>query len=175
MKLTHLRIFLSSLLLAGCGGTATGSLDARVADGSEASDAALVDGGTDVDGAIGPRTPDGGDRTDGGRGVDGGGLTDAAALDAGVDGAAADGGSCSSGLGAWCDLAACPSGYSCGVGRCAPQGRETCGGFVGAPCTDPTYTECVYFTGADYGTCLSRAELTCVCSDPRRSEGVSCR
>lgn len=81
---------------------------------------------------------------------------------------------CPEGLGAFCEDAPCPTGYECMVGRCAPQGRQLCGGFAGARCTEPDYTACTYFSSADFGPCLTPEEQRCICDDPARAAGFAC-
>ena len=79
------------------------------------------------------------------------------------------------GLGYFCEGGVdCPSGYECNVGRCAPQGRDLCGGVAGARCTDPEFPSCLYFATADFGPCMTPEEVACICADPRRSPGFVC-
>lgn len=92
--------------------------------------------------------------------------TDDAGEDAGVD----QGASPCDGLaiGQTCSGEDCPSPYSCVDGRCVPvpgAERPDCGGFVGATCTTRTFPTCTYFTGADYGPCLTTAEEMCACTE----------
>jgi len=83
--------------------------------------------------------------------------------------------SCPMGLGMFCeDGVACPTGYECMVGRCAPQGRMLCGGFAGAMCSDPGFRACIYFSSADFGPCLTVEERRCICEDPERAAGFDC-
>jgi hypothetical protein len=81
---------------------------------------------------------------------------------------------CPEGLGAFCEDAPCPSGFECMVGRCAPQARQICGGFAGARCTEPEFTQCIYFSSADFGPCLTPDERRCICDDPERAAGFDC-
>jgi hypothetical protein len=81
---------------------------------------------------------------------------------------------CPDGLGAFCEDAPCPAGYECMVGRCAPQARQICGGFAGARCTEPEFTQCIYFSSADFGPCLTPDERRCICDDPERAAGFAC-
>ena len=82
---------------------------------------------------------------------------------------------CPEGLGAVCDdTVVCSSGFECMVGRCAPQARQICGGFAGARCTEPGYTQCMFFSGADFGPCLTPEERRCICDDPGRAAGFDC-
>lgn len=102
--------------------------------------------------------------------------TDAATIaDAGTDAgsepdAGTDAGSTPEGcgdLGKPCTNGAdCGAGYECDTlrGVCMPRGRPTCGGFVGAPCpSGGIYTECRYYSSADFGPCLTPAEDACAC------------
>ncbi len=129
-------------------------------------------------------TSDGGRARDGGSGLDAS-RADAAALpDAGMsrdagtsDASASDAGrladagafdappsTCHPALGAPCDdRTPCDVGFECQVGRCGPQGRPLCGGFAGATCDTAPYPVCLYYTSADFGPCLTRAERDCLC------------
>ncbi|MDQ3037817.1 MAG: hypothetical protein M3Y87_35815, partial [Myxococcota bacterium] len=83
---------------------------------------------------------------------------------------------CSDDLGAPCgDGVDCAPGFECDIGRCAPQDRENCGGFAGWTCPrtpSSPYTECLYYSGADFGPCLTPQERDCLCA--RSSSGFSC-
>lgn len=81
---------------------------------------------------------------------------------------------CPEGLGAFCEDAPCPMGFECMVGRCAPQGRQLCGGFAGAMCTEPGFSACLFFSRADFGPCLTPEERRCICDDPSRAAGFAC-
>jgi hypothetical protein len=156
-----------ALTLAGCGDS-----------GGPSADGGLDSGGGDSGGADSGGGPDG-STMDGG-GTDAGedsGMGEDAGEDSGMaeDSGGADAGMCGEGLGAACsDVAPCGAAYECNLGRCMPQAREVCGGFAGAPCTMPPYTECLYFTSADFGTCLTPAEYACVCARPDADEHYAC-
>jgi hypothetical protein len=47
------------------------------------------------------------------------------------------------------------------------MGRPDCGGFAGATCDGPTYTECLELIGADFGPCVTPAERECACRELR--------
>lgn len=139
-----------TLSLAGCGGAGTTGSD---------SGTAAADTGSGAEDTGSP-------------GVDAGNDASATA-DAGSDAASSTtdaGSTCPPpGTGTTCtDTASCGAGLECSLGRCIPQGRETCGGFAAHPCTMPPYTQCTYQPGhGDVGTCLTPDELTCVCAtDP---------
>jgi hypothetical protein len=103
---------------------------------------AMSDTGSDGASADVPSTPDSGGRVDAGSVCPPNGTGEA----------------CS-------DTTMCPSGFTCDLGRCMPQGRQTCGGFAMARCTDAAYSECLYETGhGDVGTCFSPSERTCLCA-----------
>lgn len=71
---------------------------------------------------------------------------------------------CNPGLGEPCDdTDPCNPGFECQIGRCAPQGRPTCGGFAGASCPSPYVNPCFYFVSADFGPCLKAEEQACAC------------
>jgi hypothetical protein len=132
--------------IVGCGGTDRPAGDGGGAD-SGGSDAGRLDGAV---------ADAGGSDAGGDAGGDDAGSPDASAGDAGT---------CFDGLSEPCEtIDDCTSGFECNIGRCMPQGREVCGGFAGAPCTMSPYTECLYFTSADFGTCLTPAELACACA-----------
>lgn len=98
------------------------------------------------------------------------GSIDMESVDAGEDTGVDQGASPCDGLaiGQTCSGEDCPSPYSCVEGRCVPvpgAERPDCGGFVGATCTTRTFPTCTYFTGADYGPCLTTAEEMCACTE----------
>ncbi len=161
-------LVLASVLLSLVVGCSTDGPDPSCGAGLACEDAATVaDAGTTAD--TGTPTVDSG-TTD----VDSATTTDSATTD--VDSATmADSGAIDVDSGAACvepglgdtcnDTTPCPTGFDCDLGRCVPQGRGTCGGFAGAPCTDPIRSECVYETGhGDVGTCFSPAEVRCLCA-----------
>lgn len=157
-----LSVSLLLLALAGCSdrvpiGDAGSGADSGGERDSGADDAASRDSGAGDDGGA----VDGG-AVDGGA-VDGG-AADGASGDASRDGGPApDAPSmCDPRLGAPCEET-CAAGFECMIGRCTPQGREICGGFAGAPCTEAAYPHCLYFSSADFGTCLDAAEVDCLC------------
>lgn len=135
--------------------------DARTGDGGAPPD---LDGGGGGD--AGAR--DGGPIDASGEGD--GGDRDASARDASVrdasdrDASARDAAptACDPQLGAPCEDS-CSAGFTCTIGRCTPQGREVCGGVVGAPCADRGHPHCLYFASADFGVCLDDAEVDCLC------------
>ena len=135
------------------GATVDASSDARIADtGLDAIDVAPGDSATSDSRDASAR-----DAVDAPVRVD---VADAHAADSGGRTDVAT--SCPSDLGMACD-AICPAGLQCSGGFCTPQGREQCGGFAGAPCTDATYSQCLYFAGADFGVCVSSSEEECLC------------
>ncbi|UJR83911.1 Hypothetical protein I5071_59820 [Sandaracinus amylolyticus] len=74
---------------------------------------------------------------------------------------------CDEMLGAACeDPSACGGELQCESGRCM-VGRAGCGGFAGALCEGAL--ECLYFTSADYGACVTSAERECLCARARAS------
>lgn len=152
----------------GCGGGTSGA-DAGRDAGRTADAGHHVDAGGERDSG----TDAGGD-IDAGEARDAGDSPDAAVSDAGTDasmppsdaGPAPDAGpgECHERLGVPCSTSAdCGAGFECEIGRCRPQGRELCGGFAGAPCTMPPYTECLYYSSADFGPCFTPAERDCLC------------
>lgn len=158
-----------ALAIGGCGDDDGVPQDAGGgADSAVATDSGIrVDAGGGSDAATGA---DSGAAADAGAGTDSGAATDAGggAIDAGPV-------MCSSGLGASCEgSVACPSGFECNLGRCMPQSRQVCGGFAGAACTDAVYTQCLYFTSADFGTCLTPAERACLCALPDAAAHYVC-
>jgi len=144
-------------LLAACGGPA--GPDAGF-DGAGRFDAGggPHDSGAGEDGSIpaGDAGQDGSIATDAGR--------DASMPD---DAGQPDGGppaACDPGLGEPCDDSdPCNPGFECQIGRCAPQGRPSCGGFAGASCPSPYVNPCFYFASADFGPCLKAEEQACAC------------
>jgi hypothetical protein len=170
MRTSLLLLAFFSVTLFGCTGNSVEPCPRLVCqDDTGVADAgSMLDTGTAIDGATardaGTTDVDSGTTT-----VDSGATT----VDSGTT--TADGGTCvEPGLGDACEDTAggapCPTGFECDLGRCLPQGRETCGGFAGAPCHDPVRTECVYESGhGDVGTCFSPAEARCLCAtDPTR-------
>jgi hypothetical protein len=151
------------------GGTSSTADSGGTADTGGGDSGSTVDSGSSVDS---------GSRVDSGSGTDSGATADAASE---VDGGATDAGSATDsgrvdvdaaaicppmGTGASCaGPTDCPGGFVCDLGRCIPQGRPTCGGFAGAACRDPLYTQCLYETGhGDVGTCFTTGEVACLCS-----------
>jgi hypothetical protein len=165
-------LLLAACLVACSGGTtpADGATESGT-DGAIASDVMLADTGSEA--AAGDVVAlDAADATV--RDVIAADVSDASRSDAGATdtgtvtpdtGSSADvASSCPTELGAPCSGSAeCTAGLECHVGRCSPQGRQTCGGFAGARCTDPDYSECLYFSGADFGTCVRPSEARCLC------------
>jgi hypothetical protein len=163
-RLRSTPVLLSMLALSvacvGCGSDPAAP-DAAGRDTSIGEDAfvAAVDAPSEADAPIGLDAP---------AASDSGSVSDApAADDAWRD-------TCPEGLGAFCEDAPCPSGFECMVGRCAPQARQICGGFAGARCTEPEFTQCIYFSSADFGPCLTPDERRCICDDPERAAGFDC-
>jgi hypothetical protein len=152
--------FLFALALVGCGSDPAAP-DAAGRDTSIGEDAfvAALDAPSEADAPIGLDAP---------AATDSGSASDAASS----DDAWRD--TCPEGLGAFCEDAPCPAGYECMVGRCAPQARQLCGGFAGARCTEPEFTQCIYFSSADFGPCLTPDERRCICDDPERAAGFAC-
>jgi hypothetical protein len=169
-----LGLSISSILILGlgCGDDDAGPrIDAGRADSGprDGGGGGDEDAGDDVDSGA---DPDGGEDLDAGD-SDGGG-SDAGGADAGLDAGAST--ACPDGLGLDCDDSTpCPAGFECMVGRCTPQSRMICGGFAGAMCTDPVYSSCLYFASADFGPCLTPAEVTCLCAMPRADAYFVCR
>ncbi len=155
--------------LAACGGDDAPPTSADLGVDSSTADLGAVDAATPEDGA----TPD-----DAATPSDAAVPDDAATPDdAGVDvdaGLVVDAGptpACDPELGAACDpTTGCTGGYECGNGRCIPQARAICGGFVGATCGGPVAgdaTACLYYAdGSDYGPCFTPAERDCLCAHP---------
>ena len=133
-----------------------------------------TDGGSDVPVLDVPSADDAGtDAAELDAGTDAPPTVDTGVADAGRD--APRSGSCPPGLGEFCeDDGMCPSPYECDIGRCRPQGRPLCGGFAGATCDEPPYTACLYNDMADFGSCLTPAEVACICADPELSADVVC-
>jgi hypothetical protein len=157
---------LSLLLACSTPGASSGT------DGGDRADtgSAETDSGSDETDSGSEDVDSGSEETDGGEiEVDGGDVdVDGGDVEADVD-AATSGPCVEPGLGQSCGDtaggAACPTGFECDLGRCLPQDRATCGGFAGAPCTDPVRNECLYQTGhGDVGTCFSPSEVRCLCS-----------
>jgi hypothetical protein len=145
LKAAILLVFLTS-----CGGSTSPGMDAS--------------SGTDSGPAM-----DSGGSSDTGVPTDTGISTDTGTPPADTGPVVTDAGACATTpLGQTCDESVvCPAGYSCDLGRCIPQGRETCGGFAGAECPATGHTVCLYReSGGDVGTCLSPSETACVCSLP---------
>lgn len=171
---TLLFVLTTIALVPGCPGPSTPDDTGGTGVDSGTTDGGGTDGGSTDGGSIDGGTTDGGS-TDGGTtdgGTDAGG--DAPILaDAPIDAPSTT--SCPDGLGYFCEGGVdCPSGYECNVGRCAPQGRDLCGGVAGARCTDPEFPSCLYFATADFGPCMTPEEVACICADPRRSPGFVC-
>ena len=150
-----MRDFFLSLALAvtlvGCGD------DDRTGDDAERDGGASADGGmTSADAGEGA---DGGSEGDAGGAVDGGDELDA--------GETADDGGSTSGctIGSACS-GSCPDGYECQGGRCLPpSARPGCGGFAAATCDTAEYPSCLYYSGTDYGACLTPEEAACACAE----------
>ena len=77
---------------------------------------------------------------------------------------------------------ACTSGNDCSgnhrcvdpPGICVPARVVDCGGFAQARCP-AQYPVCQYYTGADYGPCLTAFERDCICATrPGRAGLVGC-
>lgn len=104
-------------------------------------------------------------------------MTDAGRLpDAGMRPDAGPPPLCDERFGAFCeDTGTCPAGFECDIGRCGPQARPECGGFAGWTCPrtpGSPFTECLYYTGADFGVCVTPAERDCLCRTA--PENVAC-
>jgi len=89
------------------------------------------------------------------------------------------GGACGT-IGQLCTVPSdCGSGQTCyeASGSSGPSGvcsldRPICGGFVGAPCSDPQAPICMDLIGTDYGICVSSSEFDCVCNGPASADGL---
>lgn len=141
-------------------------------DDDGATDDPAVDGGPIVD--AGDGTDGGSSAEDAGPAADGGPETDAGAPADGGPGADLGLDPCAGTLlGSEC-TDSCSRGYECVDGVCMPDTatRPSCGGFAAEMCTTRAFPHCVYYEDADYGPCLSEAELACACSTALASRFV---
>src|SRR5690606_23921562 len=59
-------------------------------------------------------------------------------------------------------------GFQCAMNLCMPDGREECGGFAGSTCPghpDSAEAICLFYTGTDFGLCVTTAERDCLCAE----------
>lgn len=160
--------------VASEGGQPSSTLSGASGTSGEATGGAATGGASDSGGASGEATGGAGTggASDAGIGENGGSSGDAAILDGGVadvavgDGAAQD--ACGE-VGLSCAEGGCGSGFRCDLGVCVPSERGGCGGAAGWTCDDAPYTECLYHSGSDYGSCLTVVELACACEVARSS------
>jgi len=167
------------VLLLACSHRDGGApVDAGPRDAGAAVDsgAAAVDAGSEDAGSQDAGSQDAGTIDAGSTSTDAG-TTDARSNDDAGGGDAGPLGECGT-LGRSCaDGRSCTAPYVCDESRrvCVPEGRTLCGGFAGATCTDSrTFTECLFYTGADFGPCLTFAEAACVCADATRRGTFQC-
>lgn len=157
----RLALLLSIGSIAGCGASRSAPVDAATGIDATVADAGGSDAGRDA------AAPDAGSDAGGLDAAADAGPSDAGSSDAGPRpdaGPGPDAAVCDEGLGAMCEGTPCPSGLECNLGRCVPQARPICGGFVGAPCDDPSHPYCLYFSSADFGTCVTPSEAACLCA-----------
>ena len=67
----------------------------------------------------------------------------------------------------------CDPGQACSQSVCIPEMRPDCGGFVGTLCP-PSFPECIFYAGADFGTCFTAPEMMCVCATPEGRAAFAC-
>jgi len=162
--MTRFALFSALILAFACGDDDDAVTDDPAEDASVTDAGGATDGGRDIDAGSDP-TDAGADPADASMSSDAATPSDAAAsTDAAPEpdlGASPCDGQT---IGAPC-RDRCPGGYDCVDGACLPGSmRAGCGGFAGAMCTTRAFPNCAYYSGSDYGPCLSEEELACACS-----------